>query len=457
MSDDHQKNESPENEAKQTDEESRLAGPSDNFYQGRLSYAAALAERGEFDKSIEEYTAITEIPDAPVDLIIIAINNRGSAKMSSDDLEGALKDFTMVIDSARAPTDQKAWALLDRATLMNRCERYQDAVDDHTALIKLEDATIEQQAWGYLERGTTFDFLGSHETAIRDFTTVLAMADLPEEFRVRAHRHRGCAYGNASYHEKAVGDFRDALQYDGLHPWQLADLHRNLGMALQDLKDFDGAEAEFSAVIEMEEISEEERAECLFRRGFLFQEQKKDGPAGEDFRAMLAIDEARVELRIAANGNLGWLSYRGGRYEESLEHSRQALEIDPDRSWILSNVGLVLLHMGKTEDAIATYKRAIPLFPDLETMNYHVIEDIKDALMINPDLKGAREVIEKANEIWMTGENACKHAAAEQLSAEAAVGGNASKSTVSPGFVLFIVLLLASLAGLAIGILLSNN
>jgi Flp pilus assembly protein TadD len=60
----------------------------------------------------------------------------------------------------------------------------------------------------------------------------------------------------------------------------------------------------------------------------------------------------------------GGLAYESGNYQEALSIYRAALTRDPNDSETLSNMGQVLVRLGRTEEAVPLFQRAIGLAPD---------------------------------------------------------------------------------------------
>lgn len=93
-----------------------------------------------------------------------------------------------------------------------------------------------------------------------------------------------------------------------------------------------------------------------------------------------ALDELRTAVKIAPtiriySINLGSLLVRTGKYEEGEKVYNTLLEEDPENPTFLCNRGVARYFMGRNDDAI---------------------EDFKKALAINPDLKDAKENLEAA-------------------------------------------------------------
>jgi tetratricopeptide (TPR) repeat protein len=74
-------------------------------------------QKGETEKELADYTRVIEqLPDAPVEQVAKALNNRGVTWGRKGETEKALADYTRVIEQLRdAPVEQVARALAGRA------------------------------------------------------------------------------------------------------------------------------------------------------------------------------------------------------------------------------------------------------------------------------------------------------------------------------------------------------
>jgi tetratricopeptide (TPR) repeat protein len=91
------------------------------------------------------------------------------------------------------------------------------------------------------------------------------------------------------------------------------------------------------------------------------------------------LDEAERLIRIAVEAepdtpayldSLGWVLYKRGRFVEAEPYLRQAAEIDPSPdAVVLDHLGDVLLRLGRRDEAIATWKRALERFTQQTEQN----------------------------------------------------------------------------------------
>lgn len=89
--------------------------------------------------------------------------------------------------------------------------------------------------------------------------------------------------------------------------------------------------------------------------------RRPGGPTSRDAPGT-AIGGEKVAFVDERRG--GGLAYEGGHYEEALSIYRAALTRDPNDSETLSNMGQVLVRLGRTDEAVPLFQRAIGLAPD---------------------------------------------------------------------------------------------
>ena len=109
-------------------------------------------------------------------------------------------------------------------------------------------------------------------------------------------------------------------------------------------------------------------------------------------------------LRSAFNGWLekGNMHMKKGEFELAIECYKRASELDPDDEKPLFNLGLALKRLGRYEEAVQTYDKALAISEDPETWNNKgnalaklgryedAVESFKNALRLKPDYETAR-------------------------------------------------------------------
>ncbi|CAG0965394.1 partial protein O-GlcNAc transferase, partial [Rhodocyclaceae bacterium] len=87
----------------------------------------------------------------------------------------------------------------------------------------------------------------------------------------------------------------------------------------------------------------------------------------------LIRDATKVRSDVALyHSSLGTVFQSLGRLEEALEAYRRALTLEPDYPEALSNLGLALQEAGQQEDAVAAYRQALERRPDFAEAHYNL-------------------------------------------------------------------------------------
>ena len=74
-----------------------------------------------------------------------------------------------------------------------------------------------------------------------------------------------------------------------------------------------------------------------------------------------------LRVTLAALEALAVLYFEQQRYEEAMVRFRAVVEIDPDNAPAYSNIGATLHHLDRSEEALASFERALALDPTLES------------------------------------------------------------------------------------------
>jgi tetratricopeptide (TPR) repeat protein len=91
-------------------------------------------------------------------------DTRGTARLSTDDLEGAIADF----NSALQLNPKDVYALATRASAWFKSNQYEKAIEDQTQAIE-----IEPTAASYNNRGYTYARMGCFDKAVADYNAAL--------------------------------------------------------------------------------------------------------------------------------------------------------------------------------------------------------------------------------------------------------------------------------------------
>jgi len=222
-------------------------------------------------------------------------------------------------------------------------------------------------------------------------------------------------------YEKAVEFAKEAAAVDGTS----AGPHQNLAGAYFSLGRFAEAETSVRHALELEPNSDSFRL-----LGLLLETQDKLDEALSTYQQALSLNpndpETCLEMARLFNArgqhseylqsalksaelyqlkddrkgigsaywDVGWAYYELGEWQKSADASRKALENDPELVAPRFNLGHALLQMGKPAEAEKEYLAAAEKAKPAE-LKTDGIDDLEDALAKNPNLKGAREILDK--------------------------------------------------------------
>ena len=157
--------------------------------------------------------------------------------------------------------------------------------------------------------------------------------------------------------DDALGAYREAI----LHSPDFAPAHAGLGLALYQAKRHVEAVESMRRALELDADLSVAASLRLFS-GHALRELGRAQAAEEEYEAALAIDP----LYADALDHLAMAHFGQRRYEEALALYRRLVEVNSDSAVIHSNLGAVLHHLGRNEEALASIERALTLDPDLE-------------------------------------------------------------------------------------------
>gem|GEM_PF-596997 len=80
-------------------------------------------------------------------------------------------------------------------------------------------------------------------------------------------------------------------------------------------------------------------------------------------------DQVLREVRESPDNPAAWyhladLYYRGSQYEKSIEAYKKVVELDPEKGYAYSKMGVALSQLGRLEEAMAALQKAVELLPN---------------------------------------------------------------------------------------------
>jgi len=158
-----------------------------------------------------------------------------------------------------------------------------------------------------------------------------------------------------------------ALPFAGLRgAYDFARNYLSLGFVFFERGYFEQAEAYFRQGSK----EDPDNAEALYGLGSACLEQQKTKEARECFQRVLQLHANYPGTLPNSWNNLGILAAREGNYDQAIQYFQRALQIDPEHSIALQNLGSAYLQKKDWPQAKRALERALELNPDDAEANY---------------------------------------------------------------------------------------
>lgn len=344
--------------------------------EARLLRAQILAASGEVDKGFAELNLALEKDPDNIDLHL------GYARLLVE--AGRYKQAATELDIIYSLGQDNASALFTIGLLALESKRTEPAEKYFSRLTELDQFTSE--AHFYL--GTIADTRYDYATAIEHYESVssgdsylnaqiraaelygssgrmtigrerlqqLAMENPDPELRPRLIRAEGRMLIEAGNHAEAVKVLSTGIE---LYPDDV-DLLYSRGLAAENSGDDVLFQRDIRRLIELDP----DHAHGLNALGYHFADENTNL---EEAAVYLEKASALLPQDPAIMDSLGWLRYRTGDFEESIELLRRAYQILPDPE-IAAHLGEVLWVSGEQESAKEVWTRALKQTPDDEKL-----------------------------------------------------------------------------------------
>ena len=233
--------------------------------------------------------------------------------------------------------------------------RLDSAMSRYAEALQYKNASPVQKAIALVNRGIAYGQQGESEKAIADYTAVVQMPDAPAEQKAKALVNRGNTYGQQGESEKAIADY--------------------------------------TAVVEMPDAPAEQKAQALVNRGIAYGQQGESEKEIADYAAVVQMPNAPAEQKAKALVSRGWMHFVAGHHSEAIQDNRQATTLVPDECLAHGNLAIALLVSGQTDQALASYDRALILATKEELDE--IRKDLHEAIEKCGPLPGAEEVMKR--------------------------------------------------------------
>ena len=229
------------------------------------------------------------------------LNNRGNAKNSMGDYEGAIADYGQALKI----NPQLADTYINRGIAKNRMGGHEGAIADYDRALEINP----QLAEAYISRGVAKDGMGNYEDAIADYNRALEIN--PQDAAV--YHNRGSTKSNMGDHKSAIADYDRALE---INP-QLAEAYYNRGNAKNHMGNHEDAIADYDRALKIDPYHKN----TIHNRAIALSMQASHEGRKEIDAKYMALARERLKQAIKAGEDL----IKSEEYEESLKkYTRQA-------------------------------------------------------------------------------------------------------------------------------------
>jgi Flp pilus assembly protein TadD len=223
--------------------------------------------------------------------------------------------------------------------------------------------------YSFLRAGMANERTGDHKGAERVYRRGLEIA--PDDAELR--NALGWTLFQDGRPAEAVAEYKRTLAADPNH----AKSHNNLALALVELGRLEEAAGHFKRSLEIEP-----RAEIYSDLGFTMAQLGKSEAARADYEKALELDPKCA----SAHFNLAVTFVQAGEFGEAESHYRQALAGKPTAE-THNGLGYVLAREGRTEEAVAEFRKAI----DVDAKFTPAYNNLAEALVKQGKLEEAEQ------------------------------------------------------------------
>jgi len=265
--------------------------------------------------------------------------NRGYARDSRNDFQGAIQDYTKAIEL----NPNYAVSYNDRGSVYSAKGDLKRAIKDYDKAIGLNPHYVD----AFNNRGKAYSDEGDYDQAAMDIDKAIelnpAFAD--------AYNNLGTVYSAKDSLENAVKDYDEAI---ALNPYY-AEAYNNLGLACQSKGDIDRAITDYDRAIELKP----DLAEAYYNRGNCYSAKNSREVAVKDYQEAIVLNPNYAE----AYNNLGLAHQDAGDLESAVKDFEKSIELKPGLAEAYYNRGNYYLLKGDFAGALKDYDEAVVLRP----------------------------------------------------------------------------------------------
>jgi tetratricopeptide (TPR) repeat protein len=304
--------------------------------------ANALSLLGREKEAIEAYSRCIWDFDRKHNIAWLAWchNNRGNARSSIRDYEGAIADYTKTLELR--PTHAVAYN--NRGNAKKGKEDYKGALEDYARAIQLDPS----YAGAYFNRGSTNALMGNYDSAIADYSRALRLR--PND--AGAFCLRGTAKQKSGDFDGAMQDYCKAIQVDS----KCSDAYYRRGKLKARRGDPGGAVDDYTEAIKANPGHEK----AYFSRGNIRDDHGDINGAIADYTEAIKLNPKHS----GAFNNRGNCRFNQGNFDGAITDFSRAIQANPGMASAYNNRGLSFARKGNFDAAMSDYDEALRLNPN---------------------------------------------------------------------------------------------
>jgi len=333
------------------------------------SYGPAFARLGDLRLLLGRYQDVVAALDRALALAPSAglHRSKGEALYYLDRLEDALSAF----DEAIRLDPNDACAYRYRGSALRKLGKYEHAITAFQLAIEL-GAALEQEedAWAYAELGECLRSLNRFREAKPAFQKAITrFQEAKPAFQKAATYQKQYAWALARYgetlrvlkkHDKAIKYLKEATRLEPNDWWS----YGAYGSALVDRQQYRSAIAAFGKAIQLNPND----SWSLGMKAVIFRVSRMHKQALKTFDQALEIDP-EVGWIMAQKGAILLQKKTDGDLAQALQLLQDAVQREPNNSWIYYQLGYCRYLLNHYEEAIYEIDKAISLDPDVRVYN----------------------------------------------------------------------------------------
>jgi tetratricopeptide (TPR) repeat protein len=311
------------------------------------------------DLMTEAAAAVMEKIKPSLNAIILYTDKRPQSVLKADEIIARLKESDVNVQ----------WAYVIKGNDLLDKREFPEAEKMFRKAISLNRSNPQP----HIQLGLALEGQGKVDEAVKQFQLVLGI----DPKSAKAYNNIGAALVRKADLTKtppdqAIAAYRRAIEVDPSYSLS----YNNIGLVLYNHGNVDEAIVRYGEAIKVD-------PNYLFAQwnlAYALEHQAKLDQALVHYRAAIECTKDRQQLAIlhTSVGNiLKQMAGADGNLDGAIAEYRRALGSDPDYYWAHNNLGLIWDAQGKIEEAIAEFRSATKIYPEMEDMKDNLVRVLR--------------------------------------------------------------------------------